>query len=88
MVKLFLPLYQLSSIFIYLILHELDRIKAASWIRKLRFDRSDPVLRGDYLKLLLFVLQRRKLIGPFATIPDDSPLEPFPDEINVINFNH
>lgn len=53
----------------------------------MRFDTGNPALRGDYLKLLLFVLQRRKLIGPFATIPDDKPLEQFPDEINVTNFS-
>ncbi|XP_031355593.1 titin-like [Photinus pyralis] len=48
-----------------------DRVLAAAWIQKLRDESvGDTRLRTDYLKLLLFVLQRDKLIGPFAENPN------------------
>ncbi|KAK5640909.1 hypothetical protein RI129_009456 [Pyrocoelia pectoralis] len=49
-----------------------DRVLAAAWIQKLRDENvADDRLRTDYLKLLLFVLQRNKLIGPFAENPNN-----------------
>ncbi|KAF5283474.1 hypothetical protein FQR65_LT13862 [Abscondita terminalis] len=58
-----------------------DRVLAAAWIQKLRNeDVGDERLRTDYLKLLLFVLQRNKLIGTFATNPNTfEKLNEFPE---------
>ncbi|KAF5293501.1 hypothetical protein FQA39_LY02986 [Lamprigera yunnana] len=58
-----------------------DRALAAAWIQKLRNENvGDLRLRTDYLKLLLFVLQRNKLIGTFAENPNRyDVLDDFPE---------
>lgn len=66
-----------------------ERILAATWLKKLTNENSGTQnLRTDYLKLLLFTLQRRKLIGIFSDDPDKyEQLECFPENIDVINLN-
>lgn len=51
-----------------------DRAHAAVWIKTL-INEQDKVLRLDYLKLLLFALQKPDLIGPFKGRPAPN-LEP------------
>lgn len=62
-----------------------DRTLAAAWLQKLKDPNSgDEKLRIDYLKLLLFVLQKGKLMEPFTKNPGESEkLEDFPEEYNV-----
>lgn len=65
-----------------------DRVLAAAWIQKLRNSKSaNEVLSTNYLKLLLFVLQRKRLIGPFRENPNDSKeLEDFPANTQIIDI--
>lgn len=62
-----------------------ERVLAAAWLKKLRNeDSGDEQLRTDYLKLLLFVLQRRRLAGPFTQNPGQyEKLEEFPNQYKV-----
>lgn len=62
-----------------------ERVLAAAWLQKLRNpDSGDEQLRTDYLKLLLFVLQRKRLAGPFAQNPGQyEKLEQFPEQYKV-----
>ncbi|XP_048507833.1 uncharacterized protein LOC105690098 isoform X2 [Athalia rosae] len=58
-----------------------DRIIAALWVKKLREMQSDGPeadLRIEYLKLLLFVMQRNKLTGIFEKQPPEGALPSFP----------
>lgn len=62
-----------------------ERVLAAAWLQKLRNPASggEP-LRTDYLKLLLFVLQRKRLAGPFTINPGHyEELEQFPAQFKV-----
>ncbi|XP_015588625.1 uncharacterized protein LOC107264651 isoform X2 [Cephus cinctus] len=58
-----------------------NRSTAASWVKKLRevnaknAKDSQPI---EYLKLLLFVMQKNKLSGIFEKAPPEGDLEPFP----------
>ncbi|KAF2905192.1 hypothetical protein ILUMI_00969 [Ignelater luminosus] len=63
-----------------------DRALAAAWVQKLRDKKvGTEKLRTDYLKLLLFVLQRKQLIGVFSKNPNQfEKLEEFP-ETNLHN---
>ncbi|XP_049853297.1 uncharacterized protein LOC126334762 [Schistocerca gregaria] len=58
-----------------------ERVRAAAWmvhLRRLR-EASDLKLRNDYIKLLLFAMHSRCLIGPFSQPPQkDKGLEHFP----------
>lgn len=61
---------------------------AAGWVKKILSDENSPEkLRIDYIKLLLFALQRKKLVGIFS---DDAAhyekLEDFPSEFDVSCF--
>lgn len=62
-----------------------ERILAAAWFSKLKGEGSgDEKLRLDYLKLLLFVLQRRKLAGPFTENPSKKEhLDPFGEDYEL-----
>lgn len=66
-----------------------ERVLAAAWLQKLRNpDSGDEQLRTDYLKLLLFVLQRKRLAGPFTQNPGQyEKLEHFPEQYKVSPFN-
>lgn len=63
-----------------------DRTIAALWVKKLRDMQSDGPeanMRIEYLKLLLFVMQRNKLTGIFEKAPPDGPLQGFPPNYKV-----
>ncbi|KAK9883208.1 hypothetical protein WA026_001400 [Henosepilachna vigintioctopunctata] len=62
-----------------------DRILASAWFSKLRDEASGPEkLRLDYLKLLLFVLQRHRLAGPFIENPNiEETLQTFGDSYDL-----
>lgn len=62
-----------------------DRIVAAAWVQKLKDPNvGSEELRTDYLKLLLFVLQRARIIGPFKENPNNyDKLEEFPANYKV-----
>lgn len=64
-----------------------ERVLAAAWLQKLRNpDSGDEQLRTDYLKLLLFVLQRKRLAGLFTQNPGQyETLEQFPEQYKVIS---
>ncbi|RZC38523.1 uncharacterized protein BDFB_006295 [Asbolus verrucosus] len=48
-----------------------DRVLAAAWVKKLKEDASaEEKIKLDYLKLLLFVLQRKRLAPPFTQHPN------------------
>lgn len=68
-----------------LLINVADRIVAAAWVQKLRDESvGSEKLRTDYLKLLLFVLQRSRLIGPFNENPNNyEKLEEFPPYYKV-----
>lgn len=88
---LVLNLKETNGKFVPVLLHVLlitltiDRVLAAAWIKKLRSpDVGSEKLRADYLKLLLFVLQRKRLAGPFSENPNQyEKLEEFPESYNV-----
>lgn len=61
-----------------------DRTHAAVWIKKL-MNEEDKSLRLDYLKLLLFALQKPALIGPFKCLPPDC-LEPLPEGHSILEL--
>ncbi|KAJ9597772.1 hypothetical protein L9F63_011380, partial [Diploptera punctata] len=61
-----------------------DRAAVCSWILKLQQANSQPELRVEYVKLLLFSLQRRCLPSMFSEKPDSSAdLPPFPDGLEL-----
>ncbi|XP_074037950.1 uncharacterized protein isoform X1 [Leptinotarsa decemlineata] len=62
-----------------------DRVRAAGWVKKIREDQSgNERLKTDYIKLLLFALQRKKLVGIFADDPDlYEKLEEFPPDFDL-----
>lgn len=47
-----------------------DRIKSTKWITKLE-SISDVHLRNHCMELLLVALQRKRLVGPFKSVPND-----------------
>lgn len=59
-----------------------DRAQAAMWIRTL-IKEKDRSLRLDYLRLLLFALQKPDLIGPFKELPG-STLEALPKNQSIL----
>lgn len=61
-----------------------DRALAAVWIKKLMRE-GDKGLRLDYLKLLLFALQKPALIGPFKQLPP-RVLEPLPEGQSIFEI--
>lgn len=65
-----------------------DRVLAASWVKKILTPEVGPdKIRTDYLKLLLFALQRKKLVGIFADGPERyETLEEFSQDFDV-RFN-
>lgn len=65
-----------------------DRVLAAGWVKKIKDNEAGTVkLRTDYMKLLLFALQRQKLVGIFADDPSKyQQLEEFPMEYDVRSF--
>ena len=64
----------------------LDRTLACAWIKRLCDDASlTEVLKSNYLKLLIYFLQMRKLDGPFSKHPSEFPtLSDFPKNQNVV----
>ncbi|PSN49783.1 hypothetical protein C0J52_01380, partial [Blattella germanica] len=59
----------------------------SSWILKLQKATKQPELRVEYVKLLLFCLQRRRLPCMFAEKPDDNTdLEDFPVGLQVLKY--
>ncbi|XP_047109573.1 serine/arginine repetitive matrix protein 1-like [Schistocerca piceifrons] len=62
-----------------------EKARAAAWLRRLGEEEAGPLrMRADYLRLLVFALQRRRLVGVFAAPPDASqPLQPFQDGASV-----
>lgn len=55
------------------------------WLQKLRSIKNDEQkkLRNEHLKLLLFALHRRSLVGVFAHKPPKEELESFHDGLTV-----
>ena len=63
-----------------------DRINASKWVTRLE-NESDLKLKNDYLKLLLFAMQRPRLIVPFNSPPNDEPLKPLEGTlVTIIRF--
>lgn len=64
---------------------KIDRVLAAAWVKRLAIDTSiEEKIKLDYLKLLLFVLQRRKLAPPFTDHPNNvETLDGFPEKQTV-----
>ncbi|XP_044272617.1 titin-like [Tribolium madens] len=64
-----------------------DRVLAAAWVKKLTGDSgSDEKIKLDYLKLLLFVLQRKRLAPPFTQHPNSvQTLEKFPQNQTLVD---
>ncbi|CAG9813384.1 unnamed protein product [Phaedon cochleariae] len=62
-----------------------DRVLASGWVKKIRDEQmGSEKLRTDYIKLLLFALQRKKLVGIFAEDPEHyEKLEEFPQEFDL-----
>nr|CAH7723451.1 unnamed protein product [Callosobruchus chinensis] len=62
-----------------------DRVLASAWVKKIKSpDVGSDKLRTDYIKLLLFALQRQKLVGIFSDDPTGyEKLEDFPEEYDV-----
>ncbi|GJQ72270.1 hypothetical protein Trydic_g3360 [Trypoxylus dichotomus] len=62
-----------------------DRVLAAAWVQKLKDEKSgSEKARTDHLKLLLFVLQKGRLFGPFINNPaQHDTLEEFPVAIKL-----
>ncbi|CAH2006172.1 unnamed protein product [Acanthoscelides obtectus] len=62
-----------------------DRVLASAWVRKIKdADMGREKLRTDYIKLLLFALQRKKLVGIFSEDPTGyEKLEEFPEEYDL-----
>lgn len=52
--------------------HYIDRIISTKWIEKLNNsnDIEDENLRDEYLKLLLFCLKCKRLVGQFKELPN------------------
>ncbi|KAK6637844.1 hypothetical protein RUM44_008266 [Polyplax serrata] len=70
---------------------EEDRAIAAAWVQKLEEEpqtEEERQLRLDYLKLLLFVLQRGRLSGIFRKQPPSGPLHPFPQGFNLLDLGN
>lgn len=68
-----------------------DRAIAAAWVQKLEEEpqtEEERQLRLDYLKLLLFVLQRGRLSGIFRKQPPSGPLHPFPQGFNLLDLGN
>ncbi|KAG5874298.1 hypothetical protein JTB14_013964 [Gonioctena quinquepunctata] len=65
-----------------------DRVRAAGWVKKIReVGSGNERLKTDYIKLLLFALQRKKLVGIFADDPEEyDKLEEFPPEFDLNNM--
>nr|CAD7197863.1 unnamed protein product [Timema douglasi] len=66
-----------------------NRAYAAAWLKKLQSidDKNLAGIRNNYIKLLLFSLQRRRLLGIFKKLPDQNKqLEPFPDDASVLDM--
>ncbi|XP_063917151.1 uncharacterized protein LOC135132867 isoform X2 [Zophobas morio] len=63
----------------------LPRTLACAWIKRLCDDASlTEVLKSNYLKLLIYFLQMRKLDGPFSKHPSEFPtLSDFPKNQNL-----
>ncbi|EFA08651.1 titin [Tribolium castaneum] len=64
-----------------------DRVLAAAWVKKLKGDSgTDDNVKLDYLKLLLFVLQRKRLAPPFTEHPNSvQTLEKFPQNQTLVD---
>lgn len=64
----------------------LDRVLAAAWVKRLSEDEAvSAKIKEDYIKLLLFVLQRKSLAPPFTQHPNSlQVLEEFPQSLTVI----
>lgn len=62
-----------------------DRARAALWLKKLRsIQEPDQMkLRNEHLKLFLFALHRRSLVGIFEKKPPKDELETFHDGLTV-----
>ncbi|XP_072398735.1 uncharacterized protein [Diabrotica undecimpunctata] len=62
-----------------------DRVLAAAWVKKIKLDENaGEKLKTDYIKLLLFALQRKKLVGIFTDDPTNyEVLEEFPGEYDL-----
>nr|CAH7723448.1 unnamed protein product [Callosobruchus chinensis] len=62
-----------------------DRVLASAWVKKIKSpDVGSDKLRTDYIKLLLFALQRQKLVGIFSDDPTGyEKLEDFPEEYDL-----
>nr|CAI5823951.1 unnamed protein product [Callosobruchus analis] len=62
-----------------------DRVLASAWVKKIKSpDVGSDKLRTDYIKLLLFALQRQKLVGIFSDDPTAyEKLEEFPEEYDL-----
>uniref|UniRef100_A0A6P7GUY2 Protein piccolo-like n=1 Tax=Diabrotica virgifera virgifera TaxID=50390 RepID=A0A6P7GUY2_DIAVI len=62
-----------------------DRVLAAAWVKKIKEDeQAHEKLKTDYIKLLLFALQRKKLVGIFTDDPTNyEVLEEFPGEYDL-----
>nr|CAD7399291.1 unnamed protein product [Timema cristinae] len=66
-----------------------NRAYAAAWLKKLQSidDKNLAGIRNNYIKLLLFSLQRRRLLGIFKKLPEQNKqLEPFPDDASVLDM--
>ncbi|KAL1456489.1 hypothetical protein WDU94_001220 [Cyamophila willieti] len=61
-----------------------DRARSVVWIKKL-MNEEDKKLRLDYLKLLLYALQKPTMIGMFRNLPPPS-LEPLPEGLNIMEL--
>lgn len=61
-----------------------DRARSVVWIKKL-MNHENKKERLNYLKLLLFALQKPLLIGPFKD-PPPQHLEPLPEELNIMDM--
>lgn len=70
--------YLINFIYIQLQLYNIfnfsDRINASKWVTRLE-NEPDRKLKNDYLKLLLFAMQRPSLIVPFNAPPSEEPLK-------------
>ncbi|XP_075234114.1 uncharacterized protein LOC142331947 [Lycorma delicatula] len=65
-----------------------DRVRAAQWLQKLRTIHDDNYkkLRNEHLKLLLFALHRRSLVGIFEVKPPKDELESFHDGLTLLEM--
>lgn len=65
-----------------------DRTRAALWLQKLRSIKDDNFkkLRNEHLKLFLFALHRRSLVGIFEKPPPKDELESFHDGLTLMEM--